>query len=92
MTTPHPPAHLPEQLSSQTAQVNGVNLHYVMGGQGFPVILLHGYPRPGTSGAACCPHWRKRTAWWPPICAAQATRTRRKVAMTSRLSLTTFSN
>jgi pimeloyl-ACP methyl ester carboxylesterase len=42
-------ASLPNQLEShfshQTAQVNGVRLHYVIGGQGFPVVLLHGWPQ-----------------------------------------------
>lgn len=27
------------------AQVNGVHLHYVIGGQGEPVVLLHGFPQ-----------------------------------------------
>ena len=45
MTTQQSPANLPEQFSSQMAHVNGVNLHYVTGGQGSPVILLHGYPQ-----------------------------------------------
>jgi pimeloyl-ACP methyl ester carboxylesterase len=28
-----------------TASVNGVRLHYVMGGQGEPLVLLHGFPQ-----------------------------------------------
>ncbi|MDW0136066.1 MAG: alpha/beta fold hydrolase, partial [Nitrososphaeraceae archaeon] len=27
------------------ATVNGIQLHYVMGGKGDPVVLLHGYPQ-----------------------------------------------
>jgi hypothetical protein len=27
------------------ASVNGIQLHYVMGGEGDPVVLLHGYPQ-----------------------------------------------
>ena len=31
-------------FSHNTASVNGIQLHYVMGGQGDPVVLLHGWP------------------------------------------------
>ena len=31
-------------FSHHTAEVNGVNIHYVMGGQGEPVLLVHGHP------------------------------------------------
>ena len=31
-------------FSHHTASVNGVQLHYVMGGKGNPVVLLHGWP------------------------------------------------
>lgn len=31
-------------FSHHTATVNGVRLHYVIGGQGEPVVLLHGFP------------------------------------------------
>jgi pimeloyl-ACP methyl ester carboxylesterase len=34
-----------EIFSHHTAQVNGINLHYVMGGSGEPVVLLHGWPQ-----------------------------------------------
>lgn len=46
--------HLLEGISFQignvtfthhTAIVNGIQLHYVMGGKGDPVVLLHGYPQ-----------------------------------------------
>ena len=30
-------------FSHRTADVNGVRLHYVMGGKGDPVVLLHGF-------------------------------------------------
>ena len=29
------------------AKVNGVRLHYLIGGQGSPVVLLHGYAETG---------------------------------------------
>ena len=32
-------------FSHHTAAVNGIQLHYVMGGEGDPVVLLHGYPQ-----------------------------------------------
>jgi pimeloyl-ACP methyl ester carboxylesterase len=31
-------------FSHHTATVNGIQLHYVMGGEGDPVVLLHGWP------------------------------------------------
>jgi pimeloyl-ACP methyl ester carboxylesterase len=31
-------------FSHNTASVNGIQMHYVIGGQGDPVILLHGWP------------------------------------------------
>lgn len=31
-------------FNHRTAQANGVKLHYVIGGKGAPVVLLHGYP------------------------------------------------
>lgn len=44
MTAPLP-AQLEHLFTHQTADVNGVRLHYVIGGQGFPVVLLHGWPQ-----------------------------------------------
>jgi pimeloyl-ACP methyl ester carboxylesterase len=41
---PSLPAELAQSFTHQTAQVNGVHLHYVIGGQGLPVVLLHGWP------------------------------------------------
>ena len=32
-------------FSHHTATVNGIQLHYVIGGKGDPVVLLHGYPQ-----------------------------------------------
>jgi pimeloyl-ACP methyl ester carboxylesterase len=31
-------------FSHHTASVNGIQLHYVIGGQGDPIVLLHGWP------------------------------------------------
>ena len=32
-------------FSHQTASVNGIQMHYVIGGHGDPVVLLHGWPQ-----------------------------------------------
>jgi alpha/beta hydrolase fold len=32
-------------FSHHMATVNGIQLHYVMGGEGDPVVLLHGWPQ-----------------------------------------------
>jgi pimeloyl-ACP methyl ester carboxylesterase len=32
-------------FSHHTASVNGIQLHYVIGGQGDPIVLLHGFPQ-----------------------------------------------
>jgi hypothetical protein len=32
-------------FSHHTAPVNGIQMHYVIGGQGDPVVLLHGWPQ-----------------------------------------------
>jgi pimeloyl-ACP methyl ester carboxylesterase len=39
--TPAPPAG----FRSETAHTNGINVHYVIGGQGEPLVLLHGWPQ-----------------------------------------------
>lgn len=37
------PAAAPANFKHQTATVNGVTIHYVMGGQGEPLVLVHGF-------------------------------------------------
>lgn len=37
------PADPPQNFKHQTAHVNGINIHYVIGGSGEPLILLHGF-------------------------------------------------
>jgi pimeloyl-ACP methyl ester carboxylesterase len=32
-------------LSHHMASVNGIQLHYVIGGHGDPVVLIHGWPQ-----------------------------------------------
>jgi pimeloyl-ACP methyl ester carboxylesterase len=38
-------AGLGQGFASETAAVNGIALHYVRGGKGPPVILIHGFPQ-----------------------------------------------
>jgi pimeloyl-ACP methyl ester carboxylesterase len=38
------PAPAPAGFSHGTAEVNGITLHYVRGGSGTPLVLLHGWP------------------------------------------------
>lgn len=37
------PADPPANFKHQTALVNGVNIHYVIGGKGDPLVLVHGF-------------------------------------------------
>jgi pimeloyl-ACP methyl ester carboxylesterase len=37
------PAAPPPNFKHQTANVNGVNIHYVIGGEGEPLVLVHGF-------------------------------------------------
>ncbi len=39
------PAALPAGFTEATAEVNGVHIHYVLGGSGEPLVLLHGWPQ-----------------------------------------------
>ena len=41
--TPTSPAKPPAGFKSETAKVNGVNIHYVTGGSGEPLVLIHGF-------------------------------------------------
>lgn len=38
-------ANIDKQFKHQTAEVNGVRIHYVIGGKGEAVVLLHGFPQ-----------------------------------------------
>jgi hypothetical protein len=46
-------------FSHHMASVNGVQLHYVIGGHGDPVVLLHGCHRHGINGVMLCQLWLK---------------------------------
>jgi pimeloyl-ACP methyl ester carboxylesterase len=45
---------------SETAEVNGITLHYVRGGNGPPVILIHGFPQDWSEYRAIMPRLAKR--------------------------------
>ena len=42
-TTEVKPADPPSNFKHETALVNGVNIHYVIGGKGEPLVLVHGF-------------------------------------------------
>jgi pimeloyl-ACP methyl ester carboxylesterase len=37
------PAAPPSNFKDQTASINGINVHYVIGGEGEPLVLVHGF-------------------------------------------------
>lgn len=37
------PAPAPKDFAHKTAKVNGINIHYVIGGKGEPLVLIHGF-------------------------------------------------
>ena len=51
---------LGEGYVSETAEVNGTTLHYVRGGQGPAVILIHGFPQDWFEYHAIMPRLAKR--------------------------------
>jgi pimeloyl-ACP methyl ester carboxylesterase len=53
-------AGLGRQFSSGTATVNGIALHYIRGGEGPPVILIHGFPEDWSEYRAIMPRLAKR--------------------------------
>jgi pimeloyl-ACP methyl ester carboxylesterase len=40
-------------IKSRFAKVNGIRLHYLVAGQGEPVVLLHGYAQTSLATSAC---------------------------------------
>jgi pimeloyl-ACP methyl ester carboxylesterase len=51
---------LGEEFASETATVNGITLHYVRGGKGPVVILIHGFPQDWYEYHAIMPRLAKR--------------------------------
>jgi hypothetical protein len=46
---------------SQTVRANGIRQHYLMAGDGFPVVLLNGFPKQVTHGVIRFPNLRGST-------------------------------
>ena len=51
---------LGKDFASETAAVNGTTLHYVRGGKGPPIILIHGFPQDWFEYHAIMPRLAKR--------------------------------
>ncbi len=51
---------LGKEFASEIATVNGITLHYVRGGKGPPVILIHGFPQDWFEYRAIMPRLAKR--------------------------------
>ena len=43
-----------DDLTHHNAELGDVRLHYVTMGEGFPVVLLHGWPQELRTGATSC--------------------------------------
>lgn len=74
---------LGKEFASETATVNGISLHYVRGGKGPAVILIHGFPQDWFEYIErSCRDWRSssRSLLW--ICAASVGRRQQQVDMT----------
>src|SRR5204863_9898911 len=57
---PQGDARMPPGFVSATAKVNGATLHYVRGGKGPPVILIHGFPQDWSEYHAIMPRLAQR--------------------------------
>jgi hypothetical protein len=44
-------------FSHRMASVNGIQMHYIVGGQGDAVVLLHGWPQTCMNGVMLCQFW-----------------------------------
>jgi pimeloyl-ACP methyl ester carboxylesterase len=55
-----PAIGLGKDFASETATVNGTMLHYVRGGKGPPLILIHGFPQDWVEYRAIMPRLAKR--------------------------------
>src|SRR6202035_2020131 len=51
---------LEKEFASETATVNGITLHYVRGGKGPAVILIHGFPQDWSEYRAIMPRLAKQ--------------------------------
>ncbi|MEH2401575.1 alpha/beta fold hydrolase [Nostoc sp.] len=65
-TSSFTPALLPTGFTSATAEVNGVTIHYVMGGTGDPLVLVHGWPQTWYEWHGII--LKRKTAFWRNLC------------------------
>ena len=74
-----------DAFDSRFAQVNGVRLHYWIGGdpEGQPVVLWHGFLSTGYAWRSVAPvhSWTPGSPSSSPTCAAMATATSRRASM-----------
>ena len=52
--------NIPEGFVSELTTVNGITLHYVRGGEGPPLVLIHGFPQDWFEYHAIMPRLAKR--------------------------------
>ena len=50
-------------FSHHMASVNGIQMHYVVGGRGDPIVLLHGIRKRGMNGDMLCQLWPRIILW-----------------------------
>src|SRR5215470_2604246 len=48
---PYLPEGFAKTFTSRYVDANGLRLHAVIGGEGPPLLLIHGWPQTGTNGA-----------------------------------------
>jgi hypothetical protein len=56
----------------QTMQTSGTTINVVIGGNGPPVMLLHGYPQTHVEWRKIAPSWPRTTRWSSQIFVAMA--------------------
>jgi hypothetical protein len=59
---PNLPVGFADMFTGRYVEAGGVRLHAVTGGNGPPLLLVHGWPRRGTPGARRCRRSPK-TSW-----------------------------
>ena len=77
-------------FSHHTASVNGIQLHYVIGGHGDPVVLLHGWPETWYAWHKVMPFLAKNHTVVAPDLRASAILQNRLPVMMARPQLRTF--
>src|SRR5215217_408830 len=55
-------------FSHHTASVNGIQMHYVIGGKGDPLCYCMDFHNPGMNGDISCQLWLKIILLWHQIC------------------------